>query len=99
MDEALRQVDEDNGSGVAIMSADNRAHALVKSDKFSKSLIPVCALYRSSTTSESGKIRENFVNHEAAKESNAKLSEEEREKKWHRYKNTANRREKKRIRS
>ncbi len=99
MDEALRRLDEGNRSGVAIISADNRARALVKSDKFAKPLMPVCAVCCSTATSEGGKIREKLVNHEAAKENNTKLSEEERKKKWHRYKKTAKRREKKSLRS
>ncbi len=99
MDEALRRVDEENISGFAIMSADNRARALVKNVKFAMPLMPVCAVCRSPTTSEGWKIRENFVNHEAAKESNAKLSEEECKRKFRKYTKTENRREKKRMRS
>ncbi len=99
LDEALKRLDEENGSGVEFMSADNRARALVKAEKFAKPVLPVCAVCRSPTTSEGGKIRENFVNNEAAKESNAKLSEEKRKKRWRRYTKTANRRNKKRMRT
>ena len=94
MAKALRCVDLENRSHVAIMSVDNRARALVKSHKYAKPLMPVCARCRSPTISEGGKIRENIFNHKAAKENNAKLSEEDRRKKWHRHTETANRREK-----
>ncbi len=90
MDEVLRRVDEENRSCVAIISADNRVRTLVKSDKFAKPLMPMCAACRSPTISEGRKIRKIFVNQHAAKENNAKPSEEERKKQGHRYKETVN---------